>query len=103
MRDLQQYAFQPLKQKSNRVWRTYEGGALIDRWKRADVEEDNSLPEEWIMSTITARGKNRPKEEGLSKINTAFGEKSLKELRTLEFIGNEIIIDELKILGKIDE
>ena len=29
--------------------------------------------------------------------------KSLKELRTLEFIGNEIIIDELKILGKIDE
>jgi hypothetical protein len=29
--------------------------------------------------------------------------KSLKELRTLEFIDNEIIIDELKILGKIDE
>jgi mannose-6-phosphate isomerase len=28
---LTKYAHIPLKQKNNRVWRTYEGGALIDK------------------------------------------------------------------------
>ena len=78
--DLQQYAYIPLKQLPNRVWRTYEGGALIDRWKRDSPEIDGSMPEEWIMSTITARGKNRPIDEGLSLIHTPSGTKSLKEL-----------------------
>ena len=53
--DFQQYAYIPLKQFSNRVWRTYEGGALIDKWKKDSPEVDGSLPEEWIMSTVTAR------------------------------------------------
>ena len=77
---MEEYAHIPLKQISNRVWRTYEGGALIDRWKIIDAEVDNSMPEEWIMSTITARGKNRPQGEGLSYINTPKGLVSLKEL-----------------------
>lgn len=79
MRDLKQLAQIPLKQKSNRVWRTYEGGALIDRWKM-DSENDGSFPEEWIMSTISARGKGRPENEGLSILLTPDGEISLKEL-----------------------
>jgi mannose-6-phosphate isomerase len=78
--DLQKYAHIPLKQANNRVWRTYQGGALIDRWKQASSEIDNSLPEEWIMSTITARGKNRPENEGLSLIKTADGTFALKDL-----------------------
>jgi mannose-6-phosphate isomerase len=78
--DLQQYAYIPLKQGPNRVWRTYEGGALIDKWKKDSPQIDGSMPEEWIMSTITARGKNRPENEGLSMINTPLGNKSLKEL-----------------------
>lgn len=77
---LQKYAHQPLKQLSNRVWRTYQGGALIDHWKKTSPERDGSLPEEWIMSTITARGKNRPKNEGLSLIQTKEGTLPLKEL-----------------------
>lgn len=77
---LQKYAHIPLKQLSNRVWRTYEGGALIDRWKKASTEEDGSMPEEWIMSTITARGNNRPADEGLSIIETNEGTFSLKDL-----------------------
>ena len=78
--DLQKYAHIPLKQTNNRVWRTYEGGALIDRWKKTSPEIDNSMPEEWIMSTITARGKNRPANEGLSLIETPEKTISLKEL-----------------------
>lgn len=77
---LEQYAHIPLKQVSNRVWRTYEGGALIDRWKKTSPEVDNSFPEEWIMSTITARGNGRPENEGLSLIKTDDGTLPLKTI-----------------------
>jgi len=76
----EQYAYVPLKQFSNRVWRTYEGGALIDQWKRDTPEVDGSMPEEWIMSTVTARGNGRPVNEGLSLVETPSGTYSLKEL-----------------------
>lgn len=78
--NLQKYAYTPLKQKLNRVWRTYEGGALIDRWKQSQPVEDGSMPEEWIMSTVTARGKNRPEHEGQSIIKTQEGEFQLRNL-----------------------
>jgi len=77
---LQKYAHIPLKQISNRVWRTYEGGALIDKWKKTTPEVDSNMPEEWIMSTITARGKNRPEKEGLSFIETDEGTIPLKQI-----------------------
>ena len=79
-KDLHQYAHRPLKQVPNRVWRTYKGGALIDRWKKESLEIDNNLPEEWIMSTITARGNDRPEDEGLSKLITPDGLLPLREL-----------------------
>ena len=92
-RSLETYAHIPLKQLSNRVWRTYEGGALIDRWKKNDTEADGSQPEEWIMSAITARGKGRPENEGLSLIETNEGIFPLKELidSNLElYLGKEV-------------
>jgi len=70
----------PLKQRTNRVWRTYEGGALIDRWKKETQEVDGSFPEEWIMSAISARGKARPANEGLSILDGPEGGITLKEL-----------------------
>ena len=70
----------PLKQLSNRVWRTYNGGALIDRWKNNQHEIDSDMPEEWVMSAISARGKNRPPNEGLSQVITPFGILSISEL-----------------------
>lgn len=79
-RDFEPYAHIPLKQKKNRVWRTYEGGALIDRWAKEPAEVDGSFPEEWIMSTVSARGKTRPANEGLSILLSPEGEISLKEL-----------------------
>lgn len=93
MRDLKSLAHIPLKQKTNRVWRTYEGGALIDRWKKEASEEDGSFPEEWIMSTISARGKGRPANEGLSILRSPEGEISLKELIDSErelFLGKQL-------------
>jgi mannose-6-phosphate isomerase len=83
----------PLKQKDNRVWRTYTGGALIDQWKLASEAIDGSFPEEWIMSAIAARGKNRPENEGLSIMYTPYGELELKELIALDnelFLGKKI-------------
>ncbi len=77
---LQYLASQPLKQLNNRVWRTYQGGALIDRWKKSSYEIDTNEPEQWIMSTITARGKDRPKDEGLSMIETPDGTLPLKAI-----------------------
>jgi mannose-6-phosphate isomerase len=83
----------PLKQLPNRVWRTYTGGALIDKWKKTQDPKDGSLPEEWIMSTISARGRNRPEREGLSYVQTPFGEISLNELIAFDlnlFLGKTV-------------
>lgn len=91
--DFEQYAYMPLKQFPNRVWRTYEGGGLIDRWKRDSPEIDSNMPEQWIMSTVTARGKGRPVDEGLSILDTPSGIHSLKELVASNvelFLGKEL-------------
>jgi mannose-6-phosphate isomerase len=69
----------PLRQVQNRVWRTYTGGDLIDAWKGTTCAAKD-LPEEWIMSTVEARGINRPADEGLSKVITPEGIFLLKEL-----------------------
>lgn len=93
MKELQKYAHMPLKQGSNRVWRTYEGGALIDRWKKASTEEDGQMPEQWIMSTVTARGNGRPENEGLSLIETEDGAVPLKDIINSNpelFLGKEL-------------
>jgi len=91
--DLRQYAHVPLKQLPNRVWRTYEGGALIAKWKSDISETDGSMPEEWIMSTVTARGKNRPENEGLSFMLTPTGKHALNKLVATDaklFLGDKL-------------
>jgi mannose-6-phosphate isomerase len=92
-KELLQLAQTPLKQENNRVWRTYTGGALIDQWKQDNAESDGSFPEEWIMSTVAARGKNRPQNEGLTVLKTAQGELTLIELIAQDkelFLGKKI-------------
>jgi mannose-6-phosphate isomerase len=87
------YAQTPLKQMPNRVWRTYRGGALIDKWQKTIPLQDGDMPEEWIMSTIAARGKNRPAEEGLSRILTPEGDVLLTEFLAADpclFLGDRV-------------
>lgn len=66
MGQYRKYAEIPLRQLPNRVWRSYCGGAMIDRWKNESVCEDGAMPEEWVASTVVARGDNRPADEGIS-------------------------------------
>ncbi len=92
-KDLEKYAHIPLKQQHNRVWRTYEGGALIDEWKKTVPTSDGSFPEEWIMSTVVARGIGRPENEGLSIMETDEGDIELKQLidsNPTLFLGKEL-------------
>lgn len=59
----------PLRLASNRVWRTYGGGRLIEAWQgRADAA-DGDRPEEWVASTVRARNAGREHlEEGYSRL-----------------------------------
>ena len=45
---------QPFKFKYNRVHRAYLGGALIDKLRNKNFQNDNLLPEDWIASTVEA-------------------------------------------------
>lgn len=49
----------PIKLTSARAWRTYIGGSLIDKIHGVERSSDNHFPEEWIMSTVTARNAGR--------------------------------------------
>lgn len=61
-------ARQPLRMLPNRVWRTYTGGALIDRWRGVEGS-DTHEPEDWIASTVKAVNAGRPESpvEGLAR------------------------------------
>lgn len=69
-----------IKLTSERVWRTYTGGSMIDKLHGIEFSSDTHFPEEWIMSTTSARnpGREHITGEGLSRDATT--QKSLKEL-----------------------
>lgn len=73
----------PLKLHSNRVWRTYTGGKLLEQWKGLTDSSDDHFPEEWIASIVKARnpGREHILDEGLSYADVGEGcRKTLKHL-----------------------
>ena len=59
----------PIKFSSERVWRTYIGGSMIDGLHGREEALDTNFPEEWIMSTVRARNTGREDiVEGLSMV-----------------------------------
>ena len=52
---MMKYSNQPLELNTPRAWRTYLGGAMIDRLHCAQELADEHFPEEGIMSVISAR------------------------------------------------
>ena len=64
-----------LKLSSTRVWRTYYGGAEIEKWQGIAQPHDGQFPEDWIASTVRATNPGREQfvEEGLSAIVTTDG------------------------------
>lgn len=81
----------PLKLNFNRVFRTYLGGALIDKF-RNEEQKDTYYPEDWLASVVVA--KNPPHDgetefEGLSSV-----------VGTNEFLRDLIADDPEAYLGK---
>ncbi|APH03688.1 type I phosphomannose isomerase catalytic subunit [Bacillus weihaiensis] len=79
----EKHKVKPIKLSSNRVWRTYLGGKLLDEWQGLDQASDQHFPEEWIMSITSARntGREHLVNEGLGMVSNESG-LSLKELIT---------------------
>lgn len=66
-----------------RVWRTYRGGALIDRIHQVSPALDGDYPEEWIASTVEARNpQSDSARNGYTRL-AEFPDRSLAELIAL--------------------
>ncbi len=48
----------PIRLETSRAWRTYLGGKMISAL-HGEVGEDGHFPEEWLMSTVSARNAGR--------------------------------------------
>lgn len=63
-----------IKFTSNRVWRTYQGGKLLDAIEGKENPQDSSFPEDWIGSTVEARNVGREHlSEGLAMVKNEQG------------------------------
>lgn len=62
----------------NRVWRTYQGGKILEEWQGRDQPRDSHFPEDWVGSITRANnvGREEHVHEGLSTIHCD-GEKML--------------------------
>ena len=58
----------PLFQNETRVWRTYRGGKMLDRFLGKQICEDTTYPEDWISSFVEAKNKNYIPGEGLTRV-----------------------------------
>lgn len=61
---------QPIFFESNRVWRCYTGGRLLDRFMGNDNPSDGHFPEDWLGATVKAMNGEHSQgpNEGLSRI-----------------------------------
>lgn len=54
----------------NRVWRTYQGGAVLDRLEDKPLPADSHFPEDWVGSaTVAVNPEKRPADEGLTRVD----------------------------------
>ena len=69
-----------LKTGETRVWRTYGGGAALDRWHGREGE-NGMFPEDWAASTTRAINPGRETiVEGLSRVISMEGEPYLTDV-----------------------
>ncbi len=62
----------------NRVWRTYQGGRILDGIEAKATPQDSHFPEDWIGSLTAAKNPDRVfGEEGISRITRSNGESVL--------------------------
>lgn len=64
-----------IKFSQNRVWRTYQGGMLLDQIAGILPAKDSSFPEDWIGSVVAAKNVGRENiPEGLAMIESEQGQ-----------------------------
>jgi mannose-6-phosphate isomerase len=77
----------------NRVWRSYQGGRMLDELLGKDDPGDSHYPEDWIASVTPARNPDSQSEtEGISKVRIDGRELSFTDLIALDpdyFLGAE--------------
>jgi len=78
---------QPLFQKENRVYRTYQGGRQLELFLGKPCPTDSFQPEDWISSFVEAKNKHYIPGEGISKILLNEEEKLITEVITPEDFG----------------
>jgi Phosphomannose isomerase len=66
----------------NRVWRTYRGGAELDRLAGLSAPADEHFPEDWIASVTRARnaGREHLADEGVSRVLVGGAERAFPDL-----------------------
>ncbi|MFT4939530.1 MAG: mannose-6-phosphate isomerase [Paraglaciecola sp.] len=84
---------QIIKFTANRVWRTYQGGKLLDTIEGKENPQDSSFPEDWIGSTVEARNVGREHiTEGLAMVTNKEGQsvpfRDLLKKEQQYFLGN---------------
>ncbi|MEZ4615569.1 MAG: hypothetical protein R2867_08655 [Caldilineaceae bacterium] len=67
---------QPFILPPNRVWRTYQGGAVLDQWSSKPTPTDSHFPEDWIGSATRAvnPGREELTDEGIGQAQSISGE-----------------------------
>jgi len=67
---------QPFILRPNRVWRTYQGGAVLDQWQGNATPTDSHFPEDWVGSATRAVNPGREEfpEEGIGQAQSVAGE-----------------------------
>jgi len=83
-----------IKFSANRVWRTYQGGKLLDIIEGKECPQDSSFPEDWIGSTVQAKNVGREHiSEGLALVENELGQKvpfrDLLQENQQYFLGND--------------
>lgn len=85
---------QIIKFTANRVWRTYQGGKMLDTIEGKENPKDSSFPEDWIGSTVQARNVGREHvSEGLAMVMDDEGQsvpfRDLLKNNQEYFLGND--------------
>lgn len=78
--DFKEMCKRPLKLKYTRVSRSYTGGLLLEEWQNNATPSDGNKPEEWVASTIEARGNDYIVNEGLSAIDCTENDIFLRDI-----------------------
>jgi mannose-6-phosphate isomerase len=65
----------------NPVWRSYEGGGVLRRFRGGSNASDDHFPEDWLASLVKARNgvHAQSPDEGLSRVNQDGGPRTLAE------------------------